>query len=89
MERRIAESSDLRTFYAQSYPVARRALERAPHVHDLSELFAQDGEPRYIDFCHLGETGNEIIGNRIAADAVPLLTGRGREDAEPSAGPAR
>lgn len=72
-ERRIVEHSDLGTFYARSYPVARRALERAPHVHDLSDLFAQDAAPRYIDFCHLGETGNEIVGTRIAADAAPLV----------------
>ena len=44
-----------------------------PNASDLSDLFAQDAEPRYIDFCHLGETGNEIVGTRIAADAAPLV----------------
>jgi hypothetical protein len=79
-ERRIVESSNLKDFYARSYPVAQRALKRAPYVHNLSDLFAHDDEPRYIDFCHLGEKGNEIVGNRIAADAAAMLKASARRD---------
>jgi lysophospholipase L1-like esterase len=40
---------------------------------DLSRLFADVRKPLYLDWCHLGESGNEMVAERMANDAVDLL----------------
>ncbi len=35
--------------------------------YDLQDLFQSDREPRYIDPLHLGESGNRIVAERMAA----------------------
>jgi lysophospholipase L1-like esterase len=39
-----------------------------PQFHNLSEIFARETQPLFIDFCHIGEQGNELIARTIADD---------------------
>jgi hypothetical protein len=42
--------------------------------HDASLLFADVQKPAFIDWCHLGESGNEMVAKRIAQDVLGLMT---------------
>lgn len=52
---------------------SRLAERREYSFHDLSLVFADVREPMYIDWAHLGESGNEMIAKRMAGDALSLL----------------
>jgi lysophospholipase L1-like esterase len=41
--------------------------------HDLSLLFADVREPLFLDWCHLGETGNEYVAERFVKDALSII----------------
>jgi hypothetical protein len=49
-------------------------------VVDLSDVLSGQGEPLYIDWMHLGETGNGLIARRMHEDVKRALTAseRGR-----------
>jgi lysophospholipase L1-like esterase len=51
-------------------------LERAQNFHDISDIFADDPEPRFLDFCHVSEGANAIIAKRMADDLAPLIEAR-------------
>ena len=38
--------------------------------HDLSSIFAEVRQPVFIDWCHVSEWGNELVAERMAADAA-------------------
>lgn len=52
---------------------SRLAERREYFFHDLSLVFADVREPVYLDWCHIGESGNEIIAKRMASDALGLI----------------
>lgn len=58
-------------------PLTRSVLEELRNskipVTDLSDVFDEYQEPLYIDFCHLGERGNHLVGNKIAYDIQKVL----------------
>jgi lysophospholipase L1-like esterase len=41
--------------------------------HDLSLVFADVREPVFIDWCHLGESGNEIVAKKMAQNVLGLM----------------
>ena len=41
---------------------------------DLGPIVANVREPVFVDWCHLGELGNETIARRMAADVVAVMT---------------
>jgi lysophospholipase L1-like esterase len=41
---------------------------------DLGPIVAGVREPVFVDWCHLGEFGNEIIARRMAADVFAVMT---------------
>jgi hypothetical protein len=41
--------------------------------HDLSMTFYENEGPVFVDWCHLGESGNAIIAETIAADVIAAL----------------
>lgn len=43
------------------------------YFHDLSLAFADISEPIYLDWCHLGESGNEVIAKHMAKDVMAVL----------------
>jgi hypothetical protein len=63
-------------FYRTTYELIERHRcgEHRASFHDLSGIFAEVREPVFVDWCHLGETGNEIVAKRIAQDVIPLLS---------------
>lgn len=52
---------------------SKLAESREYSFHDLSLSFADVGEPVYVDWCHLGESGNAIIAKRVAKDVLGLI----------------
>ena len=46
-----------------------------PNFHDISDLFDEEPEFYFIDFCHTTERGNEQIAARMSRDVIPLLKG--------------
>lgn len=73
-ERRKAEY--LTPFFEQTYTTMRRsrlAHPREPAFHDLSTVFSDLSAPVFVDWAHLGESGNEIIARRMAGDVLETL----------------
>lgn len=62
-------------FYRRSYERARPALAAAG-VRDLSGVFGDDPQPVFIDFCHLGEKGNEVLAAAMVDDVAAALETR-------------
>lgn len=50
-------------------------VEQDVVLHDLGGVFAEVKQPVFIDWCHVSEWGNEVIAERMAADAVKLFAG--------------
>jgi hypothetical protein len=46
--------------------------EREYHFSDLSLLFSERREALFIDWCHVGEAGNEAIAKRMTEDILRL-----------------
>ncbi len=70
--------SDMQPFFDLTYgSLKQQAItsDAASGFHDLSRLFADKAEPLFVDWCHLGETGNAYVADQIAADALPILGG--------------
>jgi lysophospholipase L1-like esterase len=69
-------------FFQKTYDVVRQSgiAEKKEHsFHDLSLIFADMREPVYVDWHHLGESGNAIIARRMAKDVQAILSaGKGR-----------
>jgi len=49
------------------------AAEQEGVFHDLSSIFAEVLQPVFLDWCHLSEWGNEVVAERMAADAAHLF----------------
>lgn len=66
--------------YKTVYPIIQSELRRmaADWIADFTDIFDGD-QPLYIDFCHVTETGNRLVAERLAA----LM--RGDVDFSPSA----
>ncbi len=52
------------------------ALHSRVNFHDLSGIFEQTAEPRYVDFSHLTETGNKEVAARMIGDIEAMLAKR-------------
>lgn len=48
--------------------------ERAS-ISYLGDIFSNVSEPLYVDWCHLGEKGNQLVADRILPDVLALLIG--------------
>jgi hypothetical protein len=70
---------EMAPFFRETYDILRRAPGPGTDVHDLSGIFADVALPVYVDWCHLGESGNEAIAARMARD---LLQARPRGSAD-------
>ncbi|MDQ3907575.1 MAG: SGNH/GDSL hydrolase family protein, partial [Acidobacteriota bacterium] len=74
-----AQAQDLGRFVGLTYAAMRQsglADARENSFRDLSLIFADAGEPLYIDWCHLGESGNEVVAKSMASDILDLTAGR-------------
>lgn len=73
---------ELREAHAAGYPALRRASRRASaqgiNSIDLSGAFDVRREEIFLDYCHVTESGNEIIGRAIYATVGPHLSEHGQ-----------
>jgi lysophospholipase L1-like esterase len=46
--------------------------------HNLSYIFSDVQEPLFVDWIHLGESGNAIIADRMVADVLAIIDGNKR-----------
>lgn len=53
--------------------VAHESLARNESFHDLTELFAEDKKPCYLDRVHLSEEANRKVASRMLVDVAPAL----------------
>lgn len=65
------ESVVLKRGFQKVYQLAgerfpRMNLAKYPPVQDLTDVFNQEPEPIYLDFCHVNARGNELIARRFA-----------------------
>jgi hypothetical protein len=71
--------TELREVYAAGYPALRRAAQRASAQGvtsiDLSGAFDARRQEIFLDYCHVTEPGNEIIGRAIYATLRESLAG--------------
>ncbi len=56
--------------------VAHEALARDESFHDLTDLFAEERAPCFMDRVHLGEEANRKVAARMLDDVVPALRAR-------------
>lgn len=72
----------LRELFIETYNLVLEhdELKRNPSFHNVSNLFDRKCMPIYIDFCHVSETANEIIGYRISSDLPASLSSGSQEN---------
>jgi lysophospholipase L1-like esterase len=60
-------------FFRETYATLRQTpLPRKTAVQDVSQLFSDVREPLYVDWVHLGESGNAMIAKRMAKDILGM-----------------
>jgi hypothetical protein len=76
------EQAALEPFLEKVYAlvVADEALSAGGRFRDLSALFTDAGDPLFVDWCHVGETANALVAERMTADILAL-----RAEAPPAA----
>jgi lysophospholipase L1-like esterase len=63
-------------FFEKTYQAVRNSELERSHTgmfHDLSRMFADTADPIFVDWCHIGETGNAAIAERMMVDVLPLV----------------
>ena len=65
--------AEMAPFFRETYDALRRSPAPGADVHDLSGIFADVSLPMYVDWCHLGESGNDAIATRMARDLVQVM----------------
>jgi len=68
-------------FYEKTYDAVRAsgiATDRRYHFRDLSAIFADVREPIYIEWDHLGESGNEMLARAMLDDVIDVTRQRAR-----------
>jgi lysophospholipase L1-like esterase len=84
LERNFAGVRSRQQFFAGTYQRVAAAA-RAGDVHDISGILDGDRNRSYfIDPWHITEAGNEIVAQRMAADAAPLLAQAARAHTAPA-----
>lgn len=43
------------------------------YYYDISEIFKDEREPVFIDYCHVSEYGNSVIAKRMVKDIISIL----------------
>ncbi len=65
------------------YVGARAAIGN--QIVDLGDTFADESKDVYIDWCHVGEDGNEVLARRVLENVAPVLRARLAARGEPNA----
>jgi hypothetical protein len=75
-ERRQSDKQqEIRPLFVEAYHrIAQDSLLRAnPRFHDISDVFNRVDTPVYLDFCHITETSNAIVAQRMYDDIRSFL----------------
>jgi lysophospholipase L1-like esterase len=63
---------DVEGFFAKAYAAVPAIFGGEESFRDLSGIFAGETRPLYIDWSHLGESGNELVAARMVDDVARL-----------------
>ncbi|MEE9269708.1 MAG: hypothetical protein V3V49_05540 [Candidatus Krumholzibacteria bacterium] len=71
-QKELEKKQSMEAFFLKTYAYMKRSHERlaGQHFHDISDIFKDAKEPYYIDFAHVSESANEVLGRRMAADIL-------------------
>ena len=67
------------SFFEETYRTMRTrnlAPSKVGLFHDLSRIFFETPAPLFVDWCHIGETGNALIADRMMTDVWPMVQRR-------------
>lgn len=70
------KKNSLTDFIGLTYGMVRKtdlSGKSGNSFHDLSDVFSDEQAPLYVDWCHLGESGNETIAKIMARDVLHLF----------------
>ncbi|MEE8576558.1 MAG: SGNH/GDSL hydrolase family protein, partial [candidate division Zixibacteria bacterium] len=70
---------EMQLFFDMTYGLLRQrdfSKDGEIEFHDLSMLFSNVSEPLFVDWAHLGETGNSYIAERLVLDTISIMGGR-------------
>ena len=68
-----SEVKNLTMYYMATIGSAKTSLSNIDGFHDISEVFAGDSRPYFIDPWHLTGAGNEIVARRMLEDVAPVV----------------
>ena len=74
------QPAGLETFSKAVYAIADERLGNADSnggLHVLSNIFSQVKDPVFIDWCHIGESGNQRIADEMADDFISHIQSSG------------
>jgi hypothetical protein len=85
------EQQHLEEFLDKTYDLLEKSMPNLPKdcaLYDISLIFSDVREPIYLDWCHMGEKGNDMVAQRMAQDVerVVRTNGMAAHDVAPSAG---
>jgi lysophospholipase L1-like esterase len=69
----LNEVEHLKMYYMATTSSVKTRLSNIDVFHDISEVFAGDTRPYFIDPWHLTGAGNEIVARRMLEDVAPVV----------------
>lgn len=73
-EKEREKRSYMQPFFDMTNKQLRERGKYEPGFHNLSLIFSDMPEPLFLDWCHLGERGNEYIAKHLADDALSIMS---------------
>jgi hypothetical protein len=60
--------------------VSENISHQSFYYYDISEIFMDEKEPVFIDYCHVSEYGNSVIARRMMQDIISILKSEKEEE---------
>lgn len=60
--------------------VTEEVSHESLYYYDISEIFKDEKEPVFIDYCHVSEYGNSIIAKKMTKDIISILDPEDEEE---------
>ena len=81
------EMASMEPFFRRTYDLVRQGhLDKTHEVRDISLVFSDTRIPVFVDYFHLGETGNEMVAKIIVSDVLNRIAERqAQQKATPAA----
>lgn len=65
-----------------NYMITNDVNHQSLYYYDISEIFYNEKEPVFIDYCHVSEYGNSVIAKRMAKDIISILESASEQENE-------